>query len=44
MTPRDWLEKHWWLILWGLIVLAVMALTELLPVGQAESQWAELIH
>ena len=44
MTPRNWLREHWWLIVWGLIVLVVLAVAELLPPGQAGRVWVEWIH
>ena len=44
MTPREWLQRNWWLVVWGLIVLVVLAVAELLPPGQAGRVWVELIH
>ena len=44
MTPRDWLAENWWLILWAVVVLAALALTELLPPGQAGRVWLESVH
>ena len=44
MTPRDWLQRNWWLVVWGLIVLVVLAVAELLPPGQAGRVWVEMIN
>jgi len=44
VTPRDWLQRNWWLVVWGLIVLVVLAVAELLPPGQAGRVWVEMIN
>ena len=44
MTPRDIWQKHGWLILLAVIILLLLAATELLPAGQASRLWIELIH
>ena len=37
-------REHWWLIVWALIILALLALEEFMPRGQAGLVWLELIN
>lgn len=38
------IRRHWWLIVWSLIVLIVLALAEGLPAGQEGRVWLEMIN
>ena len=48
MSVRHWLRQHWWLIVWGLIALLLLApaefMAEFMPDGPAGSVWVETIH